>query len=198
MFLNFLKSTAQTAKYNFKYIILCVIFFTIGIGCGIFFKSAYLDDFFSNNVLNTYLIIFSEDCSLFGFAFKKLIMIFCLLIFILLFGLSPWTLPLHFIIMAYQGFIMSIIVPQMISAFSLSGIVLCVFIVIPCSLLRFASIASFSTLLFARLTKSVECKNNKNSALLISFFISFMFAVIAFLIEIVLIGLIIRPLNIII
>ena len=185
-------------RNNYKYLITIISFFIVGVLLGIFFKSEIQNQFFYDNFLNKYIIIIDVNSNVFSNSLYKCFSTFLILIVVLITSFTIFSLPLHFVIVIYQGFILSAVFPISIQVFSFSGVVLYLIVILPCAILRFTSTAVLSTLCFNKLKLKSRCNNNDFSAYLLYFLIAFMLCVISCLYEIVIISIVIRPLNLII
>ena len=153
-----LKLIFYTVKKNFIYLFLCVVTFIVGIICGVFFKSDVQSQLYYENILNRYIIVIDCEFSVLSYALPKLISSFCILLFVTLSGLTLFTVPFHFLIMLLQGYLLAIVFPHLIAIFTVNGVVLYIFLVLPCALLRFISVGLLSLLLY---DKSINCKSYK-------------------------------------
>ena len=181
----YIKQILNLIKNNKIYLLICLITFILGILFSFFLTGDAMKAIFEEKILCFYSMAFCKEISLTALIFKKLLLVIILLIIILLSGIKIWLIPIHFISFIYQGYLLGILILYLSQIFSFVGILLLICAIIPSLLLIFFASVLLSLLLY----------NHNNSALLLCFLIAFMFAVIACIIELILLNIIIIPIN---
>lgn len=176
------------------YLAVATLFFVAGIILS-FFCHNFEGVMFYLNVLERYLVLFDTTVSAGKYFISKILVSAGLCAFIFLTGLTVWTLPLHFIIFLYQGFVIGAVCPYFYKAYYISGIIFYIVALIPSMLLRFSFNAFYSTCCAKFSGKKLKCNNNKFSSLLLLILIVFMSYIIAVLWETIFIAIVIKPLN---
>ena len=193
MLLNLYGDLVKSAKKNLNFLIIFFSLFIFGIILGAIFKSEIEKEFFYSNTLKSYIKIFDTDQSLFKNAINKLFVYFIITVIFCVTSISIWLLPIQCLLLIYHGFIFSFLICDLITIFSFSGIIVCIFIIIPVYLIRVLSLVIIS--LFS--INNYKCKKHNFSALLQVFLIAFTLCIIACIFELFIVGCIIRPLNVI-
>lgn len=193
--ISILKSTYLIIKRNSIYFIITLIAFLSGVILGFFFKNSTLSDLFCSTAINNYLGVISGKNSFIGYIFSNLFNCALILLVISFSGLTFFSLPIHFVIIVYQGYFLSLITPCFIEIFAFSGVVFFVITILPYYLIKMLSLCLLSTFLFDSLKKKAKCKKFDNSALILYFLIAFTLCIIAILYQILSINFIIFPIN---
>lgn len=191
MFEFFKKILVLIKKAKF-YIVIAIIFYIIGCILALILNKQGDEILLYDNVLNNYLVVFDKEISLFSFSFKRLFAYLGVGILVFLSSLTIWLIPINCLIFLYQGYILISSFSAFLSAFALSGVLLFFFVALPCSVLRFLGFNLLQSLNYNLLC---ECKSFKNRQYLSNILVAFMFIVIAFIWELIVIGIILRPLN---
>lgn len=171
-------------------LIICSISFLIGILFSIFFsiseelaeRCVSIFDIVTNEVKITYYI--------WRFVCESII-----LVIVFACGLTLYTMPLIYILLAYRGFLVGLVIKSIIVSYSIGGIAVSVFVVIPSAIIAFAAITCSCTLSCERLCgrRIVKCINPQN------FLIDFLFCLLVDITSVIYILLVqilfILPLN---
>lgn len=181
-------------KTQIYLIILCVLFL-ISFICGIFFCENLSGGFIYIN-LTEYNIFFDLSIPLGSYFISKLFTWLGIITFITISGLIVYSIALHCIIICYLGIILGCIVVTLCGSYSLSGVIIVLIVVLPSYLLRIASLISLSSLNYLSVIKSNKCGKLNLSQIGVNFIVSFLVILLALIWELVLLGIIIRPSNI--
>lgn len=130
-----------------------------------------------------------------SYIFVKLLCDFLVLSLIFLCGQIIYTLPLHFIIILYKGFIFGITVRTMISAYFAGGILVSSVIIIPSCIISVFGYMTSSCFCYYSLFKCVLQKNKNIKCLLCDFLLCMSICVAALLTEFIISVILVKPLN---
>jgi len=138
-------------------LIICCAFFVVGIIFslfytlpeeGLFSQCTTIFDVVTSTVSPKYFI-------------TRLICEYLIIIVGFLFGLSIYTLPLIFPVICYRGFLMGITVKALIPVYSIGGVAVGLFVVIPSGIISFFALCCICALSCDALNgRRVVCKNN--------------------------------------
>ena len=140
-------------------LIICSISFLIGILFSIFFsiseelaeRCVSIFDIVTNEVTITYYI--------WRFVCESII-----LVIVFACGLTLYTMPLIFILLAYRGFLAGLVIKSIIVSYSIGGIAVSVFVVVPSVIIAFTAITCSCALSCERLCgrRIIKCLNPQN------------------------------------
>lgn len=195
--LYYIKSVIKQhiSKYKVFYCI-ALICFLIGIVTGVLTGIKYASLIDSSHIPDRLLINFlSNQASVFGVLFSRIIDFVFLIILVFLLCLIPLASLLNFIIIIYKSYLLSLTFVFVIVLYGFSGLLLSLFIILPCGLLFIFALSSIICVACERSINSKkygfaffsDCQPKFPTKLIA---ILFCFAVIAAIVEIILLPII--------
>lgn len=140
-------------------LIICLISFLIGILFSIFFtmskdtlaRCVSIFNIVTNEITITYYI--------WRFVCESII-----LVIVFACGLTLYTMPLIYVLLAYRGFLTGLVIKSLIICYSIGGIAVTVFVVVPSALIALAAITCSCALSCERLCgkRVIKCLNPQN------------------------------------
>ncbi len=140
-------------------LIICLISFLIGILFSIFFtmsedtlaRCVSIFNIVTNEITITYYI--------WRFVCESII-----LVIVFTCGLTLYTMPLIYVLLAYRGFLTGLVIKSLIICYSIGGIAVTVFVVFPSALIALAAITCSCALSCERLCgkRVIKCLNPQN------------------------------------
>lgn len=140
-------------------LIICLISFLIGILFSIFFtmsedtlaRCVSIFNIVTNEITITYYI--------WRFVCESII-----LVIVFTCGLTLYTMPLIYVLLAYRGFLTGLVIKSLIISYSIGGIAVTVFVVVPSALIALAAITCSCVLSCERLCgkRVIKCLNPQN------------------------------------
>ena len=130
-----------------------------------------------------------------SYIFIKILCDFLVLLLILLSGQIIYTLPLHFVIILYKGFIFGITIRILISAYFAGGILVSAVIIIPSCIITVLGYMTLSCFCYYSFFKCASLKIKNIKCILCDFLLCMSICVAALLIEFIISVILVRPLN---
>ncbi len=171
-------------------LIICLISFLIGILFAMFFtmsedalaRCGLIFDIVTNEITFTYYI--------WRFVCESII-------FVVVFacGLTLYTMPLIYVLLAYRGFLTGLVIKSLIICYSIGGVAVSIFVVVPSALIALAAIICSCTLSCERLCgrRVIKCLNMQN--ILMDFLFCLLIALASVIYILLIQVLFILPLN---
>ena len=181
-------------KKNRNYLLVICGVFVLGIISSFLLTTEVINEYFDYNIFNSYIFLFDFESPCAIIILKKALTFSLILLLFFIFSFCKYTLFIHFIFIFYQGFLFAIVSVKIIILFSLSGILTCVLVLLPVTVLKLLSLSIISVIAFETLKKPNHKKLHFRR-LLLAFFIAFILNVITFSYELIIISCILRPLN---
>ncbi len=182
-------------KKNQIYILICLILFLISFIFGTIFCDSLCNSFIIINI-EEYNLFFDTSISLSSYFFSKFFSILGLLLLISLSGITVYLLPIHCLIIIYQGLIMGCVAVSLYCCYSILGVVVFILVLVPSFLLRILAIILLSALNFLTASKASKCGKINFFELGLNFLIALIVVLIALFWELIILGIIIRPISI--
>lgn len=125
----------------------------------------------------------------------KLLCDFLVLLLILFSGQIIYTLPLHFVIILYKGFIFGITLRILVSAYFAGGILVSAVIIIPSCAISICGYMALSCFCYHSFFKCDSLKAKNLKCIICDFLLCMSICVVALLIEFIISVILVRPLN---
>ncbi len=191
MSIDIVKIKKDVFSHKYFYLsFLCV--YLLAIIVGIVFSSEIERFFLTNNIIEFYKNVLTQEGNLTGLIFSRFFS--DIMLFALFFALSFCTflLPINYIIIFYRGYILGLTAGLFLSILSVSGVMLYIFAVFIPNIISSVCLTFFSIECFY--VRKKNCKSNTNKCLNY-LILSFLISLIGLIIEMVFIIFFLRPIN---
>ena len=137
-------------------LVICFVSFIVGVLFSIFFS---LTEDLSSRCVSVYDIVTAEVSV--SYYIWRIVCESIILIIAFACGLTIYTTPLIFILLAYRGFLTGLVIKSISVVYSVGGIAVTVFVVVPSAIIAFAAIACSCALSCERLCgrRVLKCAN---------------------------------------
>ena len=165
--------------------------FAGGIICGIFFSTSGVFEIGTWFSEDYFLIVFQKE-SLSNILISRALNNFGIIIVMSICIVSPYFIPFNYLVMVYRGYIFGVIMSTVITLYSVAGVVLIIFVLIP---IQFAYTITF---IMASVNGVGCCSKKVNlpmSKVILFAVCVYILSMVVALLEVSLIVIIVRPLN---
>ncbi len=196
---NFIFSTANTVKNDVRdaidkktlFFAIQILAFTVGLALAFVFKpTVFISEYLTENAENYYCAVMYADTGIFSIFFNRVVVNFGYFIIITGIGFVSFLFPLSTLIIAYRGYILGLTVCIFYSTFGLTGILIAVFMIMPQNI-----ITTLAMILLSGMALYLKKNRPFFKAYLLYALLIYTVSLIGALIEIIILGLLLRPMN---
>lgn len=186
------KSIVESKKWQ---AITLIVVYIIGIILGLIFFSEREKVLFCDNTIDFLVYALCKSSSPISLFFTRVLNSLWVFVFFSLTALTVYLCPLHYVIVAYRGYVLGAASIIFITNFKITGIVLFIFCVFLQNLITTLSLILYSTI-SCKLAKSfLSCKKFNYKSYASTCLIFYGISIIGALFELIMLVFIFRPLN---
>lgn len=190
-----LKRHAAIIAAHKLYSIALAASFVAGVVAGLILACAEEKALFAGNAVDFLIMSLGKDYSVFKLFFVRILTDIGFFLLFFVFGLTVWLYPLHFILIVYRGYVLGAAAIVFFSCFKITGAVLFIFAVFVQNVVTTLGLILFSIHGFHICCSSKECGKFDFRNYAVALGIGFTVSLLGALIELIMLGLVLRPLN---
>lgn len=197
---NFLFSSIKDFKSEIKkifeqklfFVVACALAFAVGIVLGaVLDPTEFILRYYTKNAENYYSIVMYSSSSCFNIFLERILVNSGYFLIFFALGLVPFLFPLKILIISYRGYVLSLTFAVFSAHFGMTGILLACFLILPQNLLTTVTLSLCSAL---NQKRKVKGKGAMAEFLLFTFLL-YLISIAGAVIEVIILGLLLRPMN---